>query len=213
MNAKRTWMLAAVAAIGVVSMVRPFAIADAPKESAGTPEFKLPPGWSVEEMQRCMIASMPGDNHKRLTESVGTWKGKSTMWMAPGAEPMVSDCTATVASILEGKFTKWEMTGEMAGMGKYLCLGTHGFDNVSKQFVGTWIDNHNTGIMTGVGELSSDGSAITWTYTANCPRTGKPVVLREVETTVGNSKTFDTFALDPKTGKEFQLMKIELIRS
>jgi hypothetical protein len=179
----------------------------------GQPDFRLPPGWTAEDMQAVMAAGMPGKMHERLAKDVGVWHGKTTMWMAPGAEPMNSDCTSTVRPMLGGRFTQCEIEGEMPGLGPYHAVGVYGYDNVSQEFVSSWIDNHGTGIMNGKGELSADGRTLTWKFTYNCPVTKKPAVLREVETVTGpNTKTLEMFGAEPKSGKVFKMMSIELTR-
>jgi hypothetical protein len=150
-----------------------------------------------------------------LAKSVGTWQGKSNMWMGPdGGEPMVSDCTFTITPLLDGKFFKCEMKGEMPGMGPYNGMGLYGYDNVAGKFVATWIDSMGTGMMNGDGALSADGKTLTWTYNFNCPITKKASVMRETETTGadGNTKTFEMIGPDPKTGKEYKMMRIELTK-
>jgi hypothetical protein len=201
-------MLVAAAAVGS------WAVAD-PADNAAAPalDIKLPEGWTAEDMQACMMAGTPGKMHEKLAGDVGQWHGKTTMWMAPGAEPMQSECTSKVTAMMDGRYIKCEMEGEMPGMGPYNGFGLYGFDNVSQEFVSTWIDNHSTGIMNGVGELSEDGKVLEWKYTANCPITKKPVTVREVETRTGpNSKTLEMFGAEPKSGKEFKMMSIELTR-
>jgi len=85
--------------------------------------------------------------------------------------------------------------------------------NVSKKFVSSWIDNHSTGIMQGEGELTDNGKSITWEYKANCPITKKPMTMKEVDTMIGgNSKTLEMWGDDPKSGKNYKMMKIELTR-
>jgi hypothetical protein len=181
-------------------------------KSAGQPEFKLPPGWTEADMQACIEAGTPGEKHQRLAQAAGTWQGKSTMWMVPGAEPMTSDVTATVTPIMDGRFTKCEWKGD-SGMGPYSGFGIYGFDNVSQKLVSIWIDNHSTGIMRGEGEISPDGKTTTYEYTHNCPLTKKPTVMRDVETITGpHSKVLEMFATDPKSGKEFKMMRVELTR-
>src|SRR5688572_3180198 len=69
---------------------------DAGAKPAGPGEMKLPPGWTEADMQACMAAGTPGEMHKRLAQGVGEWKGKNTMWMGPGSEPMTTDCTSKV---------------------------------------------------------------------------------------------------------------------
>ena len=213
MNAKRLLVPALFAACGLAAIVGSYALADvaADSQSAGQPEMQLPPGWTAEDMQAVMAAGTPGKMHELLAQDIGTWQGKTTMWMAPGTEPMTSDCTSTITPMMDGRFTKVEMAGEMPGMGAYSGVGIYGFDNVSQEFVSTWIDNHGTGIMFGTGELSSDGKTLTWDFRDNCPIAKKPVALREIDTVTGpNTKTLEMFGTDPKSGEEFKMMHIEL---
>jgi hypothetical protein len=212
---------ACLATLGLGALAGSFAVAEEPKNAAAAqpaaaadkPEMKLPPGWTEADMQACMIAATPGEQHKTLAKDAGTWQGKNKMYMPGSTEAMTSESTTTVTPIMDGRFIKGEMAGEMPGMGPYNGIGIMGFDNVAGEFVGTWVDNHSTGIMNGTGELSSDGNTMTWTYNYTCPMTKKPAVMREVDTWTGpNSKTFEMFGADPKSGQEFKMMSIELTR-
>ncbi len=182
-------------------------------QEGGQPEMKLPPGWTAEDMQACMLAGTPGKMHEYLAKDQGLWHGKNTMWMGPGAEPVNSDCTATFTPMMDGRFLKCEVAGDMPGMGPFNGFGLYGYDNVTQTFVGVWVDNCGTGIMQGTGNLSSDGKTMTWSYTYNCPITRKPTVMREVETRTGPyTKTFEIFGPDPKSGKEYKMMSIAYTR-
>ena len=67
--------------------------------------------------------------------------------------------------------------------------------------------------MTGTGTLSADGKTMTWNYNYHCPITKKPAVMRQVETNTGpNAKTLEMFGNDPKSGKEFKMMSMEMAR-
>jgi hypothetical protein len=176
-------------------------------------EIKLPPGWTAEDMQACAAAATPGKNHEYLTKAVGTWTGKSTMWMFPDAESVTSECTLAISSMMDGRYTRVDWKGDMPGMGPFTGMGTQGYDNVGGKFVCTWIDNMSTAIMNGTGELSPDGKTMTWTYNFVCPLNKKPMTMRQVESsTDDNSKTLEMFSPDPKSGKEFKMMHIELTR-
>jgi len=183
------------------------------KTAPAQPEMKLPPGWTMEDMQACIQAGTPGKMQEYLTKGAGVWRGKNTMWMAPDSEPIKAECTCTITSIMDGRYVKAELKGEMPGMGAYNGLGIYGFDNVSQKFTSTLIDNQGTGIMTGTGELSADGKVLTWTYTFNCPLTKKPLPMREIETITGpKTKTLEIFSTEPKSGKEFKMMVIEFTK-
>jgi len=200
-----------LAGAGVAALVGSRAIAEPGKDAIpGQPEMKLPPGWTQEDMNACMTAGMPGKMHEHLAKSVGTWQGKNTMWMAPGTEPTKSESTSTIKSIMDGRFTMCEASGDMPGMGPFKGFGLYGYDNVAKQFQSTWIDNCGTTMMMGTGELSADGKVMTWNYKYTCPITKKPTAMREVETWTGpSSMTLEMFGTDPKSGKEFKMMQID----
>lgn len=202
-----------LAAMGLCTLFGSVALADTSADAppAGQMEMQLPPGWTMEDMQAMMAAATPGKMHEHLTNDVGTWKTESTMWMFPGAEPMTTTGTSKVSSLMDGRFVMIEMTGDIPGMGPYSGLAISGFDNVSQQFVSTWIDTMGTGIANGTGELSADGKTLTWNYTYNCPLTKKPVVLREIDTITGpGTKTLVMYGADPKSGQEFKMMEIKI---
>ncbi|MDZ4829257.1 MAG: DUF1579 domain-containing protein [Phycisphaerae bacterium] len=174
---------------------------------------QLPPGMTAEDMQAFMDAGMVGPMHKHLAEAVGVWQGKTSMWMTPAAEPMKSECVSTITPMMDGRFTKTEVVGEMPGMGTFHGFGVNGFDNVSKKFQSTWFDSMGTGMMFGTGELSSDGNTMTLSFDYNCPITKKPAVMRQVERRTGkDSMTLDMYGPDPKSGKEFKSMEIVFTR-
>ncbi len=190
-------------------------LAEEPKSdtSAEAKAPQLPPGWTEEDMQACILAGTPGKMHEHLRQGAGVWHGKSTMWMVPGAEPVESECVSTVSPIFDGRYTKCEIEGEMPGMGPFKGFGLYGFDNVSQKFVSTWIDNQGTGMMNGEGTLSEDGKVLSWDFTYNCPLTKKATRMREIETITGpDTKTLEMFGKDPKTGKEYKMMTIDFTK-
>lgn len=196
------------------------AFAQPPKDTskdikpAAQPEMKLPAGWTEAEMKACMEAGTPGAKHELLARSIGCWKGSSTMWMTPGAEPIKSECAMTVSDFMDGRFTKWEMAGDVPGMGPMKGMGLYGFDNVTQKFVASWVTNCGTCIMNGTGELSSDAKTFTWSYTIADPITKKPTALRDVERHTGpDSFTLETWGTDPKSGKEYKMMECAFTRA
>ena len=210
-------VLAIVAVAGALAVAQPAKEAAKPAAPAAAqpaPEgMQLPPGMTMEDVQACIEAGTPGEMHEYLAQGVGTWSGKMKMWMAPGTDPMESECVSTITPIMDGRYFKCETTGEMPGMGVFLGSGLYAFDNVSKQFQSTWIDNMSTGIAIGVGERSSDGKTMTWNLTYHCPITKKPCVLRQIERHTGkDSMVMEMHGTDPKSGKEYKMMEIAYTR-
>lgn len=170
---------------------------------------QLPPGITMEDMQAMQAAGTPGEMHQHLARGAGVWDGTVTMWMTPEASPETMKCVTTITPIMGGHWMQASTEGEMVGWGPFSGMGLNGFDNVSKKFQAMWIDNMSTGMMTGTGELSKDGKVLTWTMEMNCPMTGKPVSVREVDTMTGpDSMKLEMFSTFPKTGKEFKSMEI-----
>ncbi len=213
MNLKKYWTPALLAAAGLAALVGSIAVAATDTPAGGQAEMQLPPGWTAEDMQAMMEAATPGKMQALLTQDAGTWRCKSTYWASADSEPVMSDGTSTVTPLMDGRYIQIEMSGEMPGLGPYNGLGIYGYDNVSKQFVSSWIDNHGTGISNGIGKLSDDGKTLTWNFTANCPITKRLMTLREVDTITGpNTKRLEMFGTSPKGGPEFKMMSIEMTR-
>ena len=165
-------------------------------------------------MQACMLAGQPGKMHEFLMKGAGTWKGKSTHWMAPGMPPMESEVMATTSAELDGHYVKTEYSGDMPNMGPFRGIGFNGYDNVAQKYVSIWLDNCGTGIMNGEGSLSADGKTMTWNYRFSCPLTKSQQTMRQVERWTGDdAMLLEAYGNDPKSGKEYQMMRLEVARS
>lgn len=205
------------AALSLATFAVAIVLADEPNKPAASAakraEPPLPAGWTKEDFAAFIAAATPGKMHEHLKQDVGMWSGKNTIWPAPGAEPVVTDATSTVSALYDGRFFRVENKGEMPGMGPYDGLMTTGYDNITKKFVATWIDNFSTSMAHGEGELSKDGKTLTWTFTCNCPLQEKPMTMRQIETVTGpGKKTIEMFGAEPKSGKEYQMMRLELTK-
>lgn len=175
--------------------------------------MQLPPGWTAEDMQAMIEAATPGKMHEHLAKDIGNWKVKSKSWMAPMTDSVESEGTSKVSPMMDGRYVRLELTSEMPGLGPFNGFAIYGYDNITKRFVASWIDNVGTGIMNGTGELSDDGKTLTWEYHGNCPITKKPIVMREVDTIIdANTKKLEMFGPYVKTGEEFQMMEMVLTR-
>lgn len=102
---------------------------------------------SKEEMMKTWQVYMtPGDMHKMLSKSDGTWSEDITMWMDPAASPTKSKAKVTNSMIFGGRYQKSKHEGTMDGK-PFEGISTLGYDNAKKVFQNTWIDNMGTGIM------------------------------------------------------------------
>lgn len=212
MSMLKSWKFSGVAA-GLIALAGTVGSAVAATDAKPQGDAAGVPGMSAEDMQKFAAAATPGKMHEKLAEGLGTWHGEATMWMAPDAEPISCETTSLASSLLDGRFVKLDMSGEMPGMGAWHGVGIFGYDNVAKKFQAVWISDHGTGMMVGNGTMSEDGKTLTWDYTGSCPIANGPIAVRDVETITGpDSKTIESFGADPKTGEEFKMMSIELTR-
>ena len=128
---------------------------------------------SDAEMMQMMIENAKlNENHKLLSELVGSWNYTVKMWMDPSAPPSESKGTATRKPEMGGRYFVMEASGkfQMPGPdGKMMTMdfkgrSTEGYDNAKKKFVTSWIDNMGTGIM--LSEGTYDPATKTFTFHA-----------------------------------------------
>ncbi|MBL8878497.1 MAG: DUF1579 domain-containing protein [Phycisphaerales bacterium] len=173
---------------------------DEKKPAAAKPDDKKPAAAGQDKhaggmdeaamMEAWMKASTPGENHKLMEGMTGDWTYVNKMWHNPdpSAKPEESTGTATIKSMYGGRYFQGEYAGtfEMPGPdGKpqkmdFRGSSVHGYDNVTGKFVGTWIDNMGTGIMTFEGKYDAAGKSFTYTGTFDCPMQQCKVAVREV---------------------------------
>jgi hypothetical protein len=127
----------------------------------------------AQMMSMMMDLAKPGENHKILEESVGSWTYTTKFWMSPDTNtpPMESSGTAVTKSIMGGRYFQSDHTGKMqmpGADGKMMDIEFHGmeiagYDNVKKKFVSSWVDNMGTGIMLSEGTYDPATKTITYT--------------------------------------------------
>ena len=189
------------------------------KDSTSTTvtEVKKEEAWvpidSATRMKAMMDYGKLGPMQAMLASWNGTWTEETTMWDYEGAQPRKSSGTAVNSMIVAGHYQTSKHSGNMMGM-PFEGLSTIGYDNATKQFVSTWIDNWGTGIMTMTGPW--DEATKTMTLSGTMPdvcRPGKTCSLRETFKVIDdNTQKMEMFGPDPKTGKEMKMMEINFTR-
>jgi len=168
-------------------------------------EPKLTPEQQ-KDMDAYMKAGTPGEEHKKLAETAGTYSIKISSWMEPGTAPMVETGTATRTMTLDGRVLLEDIKGTMMGA-PYAGHGMSGFDNVSRKYWATWTDNMSTGMVFSEGTCDAKN---TCKYTGhwNDPIKKGPTTCHM--TASWPSPTTQVFELrgPDKKGKEFKMMEI-----
>ncbi len=177
---------------------------------AQTEQHKMSP-----EEQKAMDAwqkfMTPGDAHKSLNALVGTFDAKVSMWPQPGAPAQVSTATSVDTWVLGNRYVEENVTGSFMGM-PFQGIGYTGYDNGKKQYVGTWIDNFGTGVMTSTGTSSDNGKTYTFKSMTTDPMTGKDMSEESrITVTDADHHTMEMWGPAPD-GKMFKMMQIDYSR-
>ena len=124
------------------------------------PEMEEMQEMSPEEMMAMMAEfSTPGEHHKALGKTVGTWKAASSFMMDPSAPPMESEGVMETKWILDGRFThsvlKMDFMGE-AFEGHAIA----GYDKAHSMYTSTWVDSMSTHITMMKGNMDEGGALV-----------------------------------------------------
>jgi hypothetical protein len=172
----------------------------------------------AEMMAMMMEMAKPGENHKLLQSTTGTWTYTVKWWMSPDAPPSVSSGTTVYRSVMGGRYIVSDHTSTMQMPGpdgkmtetEFKGMGVEGYDNAKKKFVASWIDNMGTGIM--YMEGTWDPTAKTITYVADYePAPGMKTKVRQViKIADADHRTMQFFQEDG--GKDVKTMEISYTR-
>ncbi len=148
----------------------------------------------------------PGDMHKWMAKTNGTWEGEITQWMDPNAPPAKSKATITQSSALGGRYVISKYSGSMMGM-PMEGISTLGYDNAKKLFVSTWVDNLGTGIVQMSGTYDEATKTLNLKGFQTDPMTGKESDIREELTTIDNDSYTMIMYGAGMDGKEMKFME------
>ena len=189
--------------LALVFSVAYLALAQEKKPAAAPPMSKE----QQAQMDAMMKAMTPGEPHKRLAEFAGEWTFKSKMWMDPSAPPTESSGMASYRMIMGGRYLQGEQRGDFMGM-PFEGLMYMAYDNVTRKYYASWIDNMSTGLMVSTGTY--DAAKRTYTWLGDMVDPTRPAVtlkIREVITIVdANTHRVDWYQAEG--GKEVKAMEI-----
>lgn len=162
-------------------------------------------------MDAMMKAGIPGDAHKLLDAFAGSWNAKVTFWMLPGADPSTMEGVSENRWVMGGRYLQQNFTGSFMGQ-PFEGLGYTGYDNVKKQYWGTWMDNMSTGVMMTSGATKDGGKTFMFSGMMADPVTAKDSKVDEKITVVdADHHTMEMWGAGPD-GKMFKTMEIAYSR-
>jgi len=186
--------------------------ADTSKKMADV-KTETPPAAPIDSAtaaKNWMTFSTPGEVHKMIASWNGTWKTDITMY-EPGKPPTKTTGTAVNKMILGGRYQESVNTSTMMGM-PFEGHSTIGYNNATKMFESSWVDNMGTGIMKMTGAWDAATKSVTLTGMGVDPYSLKEKENREIFTVVDDkTQTMSMFGPGPD-GKEVKIMDITFTR-
>lgn len=124
-------------------------------------------------------AMTPGAGQKRLDPMIGTFSVKIRTWVTPESAPVESSGTSVNVWVLGGRYVQSMLVAQVAGQ-PFSGIGYMAFDNVTKKYQATWLDNGSTAFTWYEGSMDASGKTATMKATTANPLTARaePVELR-----------------------------------
>jgi hypothetical protein len=165
---------------------------------------------SATQMKLWMAYATPGDAHKMLADETGTWNCDMTFWEEPNGKPSTATSTANIKMILGGRYQEATYNGTMMGQ-PFEGKSTLAYNNASKEFTTTFIDNMGTGMMVAIGKYDETSKSMNLKGEMVSPLNGKKTPYREVYTSIdANTRKMEMY--DTKNGEEYKSMEIMMTR-
>lgn len=161
---------------------------------------------SVAQMKAWTEYATPGNSHKMMADEIGTWNCDMTFWMEPKGKPEKATSTANIKMILGGRYQETNYQGKMMGQ-SFEGKSTLAYNNASKEYTTTFIDNMGTGMLVAIGKYIENTKSIEFKGDMINPLNGKKTPYREIYTIV-DAKTRKMEMFEVKKGEEYKSMEI-----
>ena len=161
-------------------------------------------------MEKFEKAGAPGEPHKQLASMEGKWDTKTKSWMEPNKPPVETTGSCEQKMIMDGRFLKQKCAGEMMGK-KFDGMGITGYDNTTKKYTSTWMDNMSTALHVMEG-TASDAKTINQAGEFTCPLKGHMKLRSVMKIVDNNTNVFEMYGTDDKSGQETKMMEITYTR-
>lgn len=180
------------------------AIAPPTETKTKAPPTEMPSQATMDSLW--MEFKTPGDMHKWMEKTNGTWEADISVWMDPSAPPEKSKATMVQSSILGGRYVVGKFSGVLFKLPTE-GLSTMSYDNAKKMFVSTWIDNQGTGIVYMSGNYDDKTKTLNLSGYQTDFMTGKDSNIREELTIIDDDSYTMTMFGPGWDGKEMKMMQ------
>ena len=179
------------------------------QEKAPEKKMQAAPMDEKAAMEAMQKAATPGEAHKKLETMVGTFDAKVKIWMDPSKPAEESAGTSENTWVLGNRFVQTKHEGTFMGQ-PFSGIGYTGYDNVTKKYVGTWMDTSSTGMMVSKGTMA--GNVMKSTATMADPVTGKMTTVTMKTTVTDNDHHVMEMWGPGPDGKNYRMMEITYTR-
>lgn len=157
-------------------------------------------------------AISPGEPHRYLARMEGRWTFTTTLWPAPSAPAVEYGGEAEKSMILGGRYLQEDMRGEIEDQ-SFIGRGVTGFDNLSGEFVNTWMDTLGTTIVVTRGGWLEEGESHELRGELRYPGVEEPVPIRTVTRIVDDDHhVFEYYVTPPGAQEEVRQLRTEFVR-
>lgn len=206
-----TFVIITICFISCKKEVKKETIAPAATDSIKTEEPRAEaPLDSAAQMKAWQEYATPGNPHKLMADEVGIWNCDMTFWSEPNGKPEKATSTADIKMILGGRYQEANYKGTMMGQ-PFEGKSTLAYNNASKEYTTTFIDNMGTGMMVAVGKYDESTKSMELKGDMVNPVNGEKTPYREVYTIV-DAKTRKMEMYDVKNGTEYKSMEIVMTK-
>jgi hypothetical protein len=169
-------------------------------------------GPTPEQVNAFIESMTPGEPHKKLAAQAGEYVVKGRTWMDAKARPAEFTAAASLKSIIGGRYQVQELKGDSMGM-PFEGTGLAGYDNVSKEWFSTWVDNMRTGIVHYRGHADDTGVVTMTCEMADPMNPAVKCTFRQVMTFTGKDGfSVETWRKDANHPAEFKAVEMTYTR-
>jgi Protein of unknown function (DUF1579) len=170
------------------------------------------PARAAAALQSLDKAMTPGEGQKRLEPMIGTFDVTVLVWIDRSNPPLEYKGSAVNTWVLGGRYVQTMLAAVMDGE-VFDSIGYYGFDNATRTYQVTWMDNGSTAISWYRGTLDKSGRSALLKSVQASSAAGRPIELElRVSIAEGGDHVTQLWGA-PNGGKAFKMMELRSVRT
>lgn len=195
----RTVALVALVGLGGALLGSPAAAADTASKANTT-------------LQALDAAMSPSEGQKRLDPMIGTFDVTVLVWLDPAKPPLEYKGSSVATWVLGGRYVQ-NMLSTVMGGDTFEGIGYYGYDNTTKTYQASWMDNGSTAISWYRGTMDKSGRTAVLKSSLAAAAGGKTTTM-EMRVSIAESGDHVTQLWGaPRGGTPFKMMELRSVRA